>query len=171
VDEAIHQERDSLAIIRLSQVSLKKYFDMSLENLQQYTVLFIAMVPGLILAIAFLQSGWDKIAQRQGNLDWFKGHFAKTILGRWPAGALTYLTVLELAAGLSYILIVLAYFLYPEALVILYCGWIYLNGLTLISLFLGQRMAADYAGAASLTGYITLYLLGGVAMILPLWMN
>jgi len=32
------------------------------------------------LAILFLQSGIDKIVDRRGNLEWLKGHFAKSAL-------------------------------------------------------------------------------------------
>lgn len=34
----------------------------------------------LLLIITFLQSGWDKISDWKGNLEWLKGHFSKTIL-------------------------------------------------------------------------------------------
>ena len=32
------------------------------------------------LAILFLQSGLDKVFDWKGNLEWLKGHFAKSIL-------------------------------------------------------------------------------------------
>ena len=32
------------------------------------------------LAILFLQSGIDKVVDRRGNLEWLKGHFAKSPL-------------------------------------------------------------------------------------------
>ncbi len=136
---------------------------MSLENLLQFhAVQFFIMVPGLMLAIAFLQSGWDKIRHRQGNLDWFKGHFAKTILGRWPAGALTYLTLLELGAGLSFLFFVLSFYGIFPALSLSFSIWIICNGMTLVSLFLGQRLAGDYAGAANINGYTLIYVLAGI---------
>src|SRR5204863_5122573 len=40
----------------------------------------LQMLVSLFLAILFLQSGIDKIVDRQGNLDWLKGHFAKSPL-------------------------------------------------------------------------------------------
>ncbi len=136
---------------------------MSLDLLLQMPAMkFFMMVPGLMLAIAFLQSGWDKIVQRQGNLDWFKGHFSKTMLGQWPGGALTYLTLLECAAGLSFLGFWLSYFWSAGTLNLAFTLWVFSNGATLVSLFLGQRLAGDYAGAATINGYTMLFLLAGV---------
>src|SRR5206468_4583470 len=51
------------------------------------------------LAILFLQSGIDKIVDRRGNLEWLKGHFAKSpVAGTVPA-LLTVITIFEVAAG------------------------------------------------------------------------
>lgn len=139
---------------------------MSLDLLLQMPAIkFFIMVPGLMLAIAFLQSGWDKIVQRQGNLDWFKGHFAKTMLGRCPGCALTYLTIIELGAGLSFLVFWLSQFFLPTALIFSFSFWAFSNGLTLVSLFLGQRLAGDYAGAASINGYTLIYGLAGVLQL------
>src|SRR6058998_2585050 len=51
------------------------------------------------LAILFLQSGIDKIVDRRGNLEWLKGHFAKSPLTGIVSALLTTITILELAAG------------------------------------------------------------------------
>src|SRR5216683_34222 len=51
------------------------------------------------LAILFLQSGIDKIADRQGNLEWLKGHFAKSPLAGMVPLMVTAITFLEVAAG------------------------------------------------------------------------
>ena len=51
------------------------------------------------LAILFLQSGIDKIIDHRGNLEWLKGHFAKSPLGGGVPILLTALTILELGAG------------------------------------------------------------------------
>src|SRR5947208_12986061 len=52
------------------------------------------------LAILFLQSGIDKIVDRRGNLEWLKGHFAKSALAGVVPAMLTTITILELAAGI-----------------------------------------------------------------------
>ena len=51
------------------------------------------------LAILFLQSGIDKIVDRRGNLDWLKGHFAKSPLAGIVPAMVTTITILEIAAG------------------------------------------------------------------------
>src|SRR5438477_6750390 len=51
------------------------------------------------LAILFLQSGIDKVVDRRGNLDWLKGHFAKSPLAGMVSLMVTIITIMELAAG------------------------------------------------------------------------
>src|SRR5690349_5174302 len=52
------------------------------------------------LAILFLQSGIDKVVDRRGNLEWLKGHFAKSALAGVVSAMLTTITILELVAGI-----------------------------------------------------------------------
>src|SRR5437667_10832493 len=52
------------------------------------------------LAILFLQSGIDKIVDRQGNLEWLKGHFVKSPLAGIVPFLFAALTIIEVAAGL-----------------------------------------------------------------------
>src|SRR5436309_13436044 len=52
------------------------------------------------LAILFLQSGIDKVVDRRGNLEWLKGHFAKSPLAGIVPALLSVITILELAAGI-----------------------------------------------------------------------
>src|SRR5437867_12290960 len=51
------------------------------------------------LAILFLQSGIDKVIDRRGNLEWLKGHFAKSPLAGVVPTMVTVVTILEIAAG------------------------------------------------------------------------
>src|SRR5437762_11862113 len=51
------------------------------------------------LEILFLQSGIDKIVDRRGNLEWLKGHFAKSPLAGIVPAMVTAITILEIAAG------------------------------------------------------------------------
>src|SRR4030081_4171415 len=51
------------------------------------------------LAILFLQSGIDKVVDRRGNLEWLKGHFAKSPLAGMVPLMVTAITILEIAAG------------------------------------------------------------------------
>ena len=109
------------------------------------------------LAILFLQSGIDKIVDRRGNLEWLKGHFAKSPLAELVPAMLTIITILELAAGaLSAFGCVLVIFLYDST--IAFFGAV-IATVALLALFFGQRMAKDYAGAAVLVPYFLLTLI------------
>lgn len=123
-----------------------------LHNLLQWHSLGIILL--VILAILFLQSGLDKVTDYQGNLGWLKGHFSKSLFKDIVPLLLIIITILEVASGL----------LSLGGGLMLLAG----NGpdigkfgamLSLISiacLFLGQRVAKDYAGAASLVPYMLL---------------
>jgi diacylglycerol kinase len=109
-----------------------------------------------LLAILFLQSGIDKIVDRRGNLEWLKGHFAKSPLAGIVPALLTAITILEVAAGvLSALGCVLV--LATRDSTVAFCGAI-ISAATIIALFFGQRVAKDYAGAAVLVPYFLLAL-------------
>ena len=108
------------------------------------------------LAILFLQSGIDKVVDRRGNLEWLRGHFAKSPLAGMVPLLVTVITILEIAAGvLSAVgcaLIVLA-----RDSTLAFYGAAF-AAIAIIALFFGQRMAKDYAGAATLVPYFLLAL-------------
>jgi len=108
------------------------------------------------LAILFLQSGIDKLVDRGGNLEWLKGHFAKSPLAGIVPVMLSAITILELAAGILSGLGCLAVMLLRDTTVA-FCGAV-LSAVAIITLFFGQRMAKDYAGAAVLVPYFLLTL-------------
>jgi hypothetical protein len=114
------------------------------------------------LSILFLQSGIDKVIDHRGNLEWLKGHFAKSPLAGIVPALLIGITILEVAAGaLSAIGCLLVMLLRDSTLA--FYGAI-LSAAAITALFFGQRMAKDYAGAAVLVPYflltlITIYLL------------
>jgi hypothetical protein len=108
------------------------------------------------LAILFLQSGIDKVIDRRGNLEWLKGHFAKSPLAGIVSALLICITILEVAAGaLSAVGCVLIICL-KDSTVALY-GAI-LSAAAITALFFGQRVAKEYAGAAVLIPYFLLTL-------------
>ena len=108
------------------------------------------------LAILFLQSGIDKIVDRRGNLEWLKGHFAKSPLAGTVPALLTAITILEVAAGvLSTLGCVLVLVMRDST--VAFCGAV-ISAAAIIALFLGQRAAKDYAGAAVLVPYFLLAL-------------
>ena len=108
------------------------------------------------LAILFLQSGIDKILDRRGNLEWLKGHFAKSPLAGTVPALMTAITILEVAAGvLSALGCVLVLVMRDST--VAFCGAV-TSAVAIIALFFGQRIAKDYAGAAVLVPYFLLTL-------------
>ena len=108
------------------------------------------------LAILFLQSGIDKIVDRRGNLEWLKGHFAKSPLAGTVPALLTALTILEVAAGVLSALGCLLLLVMRDS-TLAFCGAV-ISATAIIALFFGQRVAKDYAGAAVLVPYFLLAL-------------
>jgi hypothetical protein len=114
------------------------------------------------LAILFLQSGIDKVVDYRGNLEWLKGHFAKSPLAGVVAVLLMGLTLLEVTAGALSAIGCLILIVSRASTVAFYGAVI--SAVALIALFFGQRMAKDYAGASVLVAYflltlVTIYLL------------
>ena len=108
------------------------------------------------LAILFLQSGIDKVVDRRGNVDWLKGHFARSPLRGLVPLMVTIITIMELAAGVLSAVGCLLIFFRQNSTLAFYGAVI--SGLSLLALFFGQRMAKDYAGAAVLVPYFLLTL-------------
>jgi diacylglycerol kinase len=108
------------------------------------------------LAILFLQSGIDKVVDRRGNLEWLKGHFAKSPLAGMVALMVTAITILEIAAGALSAVGCASIILKHDSTLAFYGAA--LAAISIIALFVGQRMAKDYAGAAVLVPYFLLVL-------------
>ena len=108
------------------------------------------------LAILFLQSGIDKIIDHRGNLEWLRGHFAKSPLGGVVPILLTAITVLEVAAGTLSAIGCIMLIVSRETTLAFYGAVI--SAVVIIALFFGQRMAKEYAGAAVLVPYFLLAL-------------
>jgi len=123
-------------------------FDQAIYLMQIFAAAF--------LAILFLQSGVDKVVDRRGNLEWLKGHFAKSPLAGVVPALVTAITILELAAGVLSGVGCLALIVLRDSIVAFYGAVI--SAVATIALFFGQRMAKDYAGAAVLVPYFLLTL-------------
>jgi hypothetical protein len=108
------------------------------------------------LAILFLQSGIDKIIDRRGNLEWLKGHFAKSPLAGIVPALLTTITIVEVAAGTLSAVGCVFMILSRDSTVAFYGAIV--SAVAIIALFFGQRMAKDYPGAAVLIPYFLLAL-------------
>jgi hypothetical protein len=108
------------------------------------------------LAILFLQSGIDKVVDRRGNLEWLKGHFAKSPLAGMVGLMVTVITILEISAGALSAVGCVSIILKHDSTLAFYGAA--LAAVSIIALFFGQRMAKDYAGAATLVPYFLLAL-------------
>ena len=108
------------------------------------------------LAILFLQSGIDKIVDRRGNLEWLKGHFAKSPLAGIVPAMVTAITILEIAAG-ALSAIGCALIIFSRDSTFAFYGAV-VSAMSILALFFGQRLAKDYAGAAVLVPYFLLTL-------------
>jgi len=116
----------------------------------------LQILASAFLAILFLQSGIDKVLDRRGNLEWLRGHFAKSPLAGIVPLLVVTITFLEIAAGaLSAVGCVLI--LLGRASTLAFYGAL-IAAISVIALFFGQRMAKDYAGAATLVPYFLLAL-------------
>jgi len=129
----------------------------ALHTLAEATYL-MQLFAAAFLAILFLQSGIDKVVDRRGNVDWLKGHFAKSPLAGVVPALVTVITILELVAGVLSAIGCLAVIFLRDSTVAFYGAVI--SAVTIIALFFGQRMAKDYAGAAVLVPYFLLALVG-----------
>src|SRR2546422_4235427 len=88
------------------------------------------------LAILFLQSGIDKIVDRRGNLEWLKGHFAKSPLAETVPALLSAITILEVTAGVLSALGCVLLLLLRDSTVA-FCGAL-ISAAAIIALFFGQ---------------------------------
>ena len=126
-------------------------FDINLLNIVQSLI-------GFFLSIALLQSGLDKIIDRKGNLEWLSGHFSNSPLRGLVPLLLNVVTVLEIFAG-SCTLIGSFVNLVNGNNMLLTIGLL-IAALNFLALFLGQRIAKDYEGAAVLVNYFILNIIG-----------
>jgi uncharacterized membrane protein YphA (DoxX/SURF4 family) len=117
----------------------------------------------VFLTITFLQSGYDKIFYWKDNVEWLKGHFAKTQLKNHVPLALLHVLVLEL---LSTILCAVGAIelLLNSGRTFGYYGAV-CSCITLIFLLLGQRLAKDYDGSRTIAIYFV------PAVLAVFWLN
>jgi uncharacterized membrane protein YphA (DoxX/SURF4 family) len=127
------------------------------------SLFLLQLLVSVFLAILFLQSGIDKIVDRQGNLQWLSGHFAKSPFAGVVPLLFGVLTIIEVAAGALSGIGFLA-LLFAHNPTIAFYGAV-VSAIAILCLFFGQRMAKEYAGAAVLVPYflltlVAIYLLG-----------
>ncbi|MBP6425215.1 MAG: DoxX family membrane protein [Flavobacterium sp.] len=105
----------------------------------------------VFLAITFLQSGYDKLFYWKDNVDWLKGHFAKTQLKNHVPLALLHVLILELISAILCIVGAIELLL-NSGRTFGYYGAVF-SCITLLMLLVGQRLAKDYDGARTIVIY------------------
>lgn len=106
----------------------------------------------LMLAVAFIQSGIDKMFDWKGNMEFHSKHFENSPFKKMVATNLFIVLVFEIITGILSLI---------AAVMILLNGDIglakiaaILSALTFGMLFTGQRFAKDYAGAQTIVIYL-----------------
>jgi uncharacterized membrane protein YphA (DoxX/SURF4 family) len=112
----------------------------------------------LFLSITFLQSGYDKFTDFQGNVTWLTEHFSNTFLKNRVALALKVLLAFELVAGLLCIVGAIEISISGGTMFGKYGAVI--SCVTLLMLLFGQRIAKDYDGARTIAIYFIPAVLG-----------
>ena len=141
-------------------MSLLSFTEQSLVFFE-YEFTYLSIICSFISAfigIVMTQSGFDKIFNWEGELDFISEKFAKTPLSNFSAFGLIQVTILEVLSGLLS--------LFGALMVLFYNNESYgIMGLILAAisfciLMLGQRISKDYEGAAALVPYFLLTMIG-----------
>ena len=117
----------------------------------------------VLLAVTFIQSGYDKAIYWKDNLTWLKEHFSKTLLKNVVPQALGFILILELFTSILAI---------AGMVQLLYNGnrefgfyAAVMSCVTLLFLLFGQRLAKDYDGARTVVIYFI------PAVLAVYWLN
>jgi putative oxidoreductase len=118
----------------------------------------IQVIISLFVGVLFLQSGFDKVFNFQGNKGYIQSVFAKTFLQYFSTILFIIILILEVLAGICCFFGGIFYFFsgYQEIAIL----GLMLSFISILCLFTGQRIAKDYGGAASLVGYFLLIAFG-----------
>lgn len=109
------------------------------------------LVFSAFMAILFIQSGLDKVFNYEGEKSFYQDHFKDSFLKNTVGLLMPTITAMELASGfLSGAGILLYIFAGDKSMA---CWGMLLSCASILMLFLGQRVAKDYAGASTLVGY------------------
>jgi len=126
-----------------------------MENTHSYITEILIL---LFIIITFLQSGFDKISDWKGNIGWLSGHFSKTFLARQVPLMVATILILEVITGILAIIGIVQLIAVGATSIALYAC--VLASIVLLMLLFGQRVAKDYAGAFTITGYFVVVILG-----------
>ena len=122
-----------------------------------FVIVCVQILSVLFLAILFLQSGFDKIFDKKGNLDWLIAHFSNSPLKNIVYQMFYIVTTVEIISGILNTIGI--FFLIRDGNTFYATLGVFFACVTIIMLFFGQRIAKDYAGAQSLVSYFILSLM------------
>ena len=117
----------------------------------------------LLIAITYLQSGYDKLFYWKDNVNWLNGHFSKTFLKNMSPLALAKILILELITGILAIAGMVQLLYNGERVYGFYAA--VMSCFVLALLLFGQRLAKDYDGARTIVIYFI------PAVLLVFWLN
>lgn len=120
-------------------------------------VLLIRLLVLVFMSILFIQSGMDKIFHYKGNQQWIDSFFEKSIFKGYTRILLPLLSLLEMSSG--FLCLWAVFYAKNMANAIGFYG-LFLCSITFLGLFLGQRVAKDYVGAANIPAYFVVCLIG-----------
>ncbi len=120
-------------------------------------ILLIRLLVLVFMSILFVQSAMDKMLNYKDNQQWIDGYFAKSFVKGQSKILLLLLTLLECSAG---VLCLMGIFFSKKIVNLVGFYGLFLCSITFLSLFLGQRIAKDYAGAANIPSYFVVCLIG-----------
>jgi uncharacterized membrane protein YphA (DoxX/SURF4 family) len=119
---------------------------------------FVKMLVPAFMAILFLQSGMDKLFNYTSTLAYFTDHFKNSPLSKTVKILTPVITFLEIIAGILCAIGTVSIILMDNSK--LAFGGLMVAAVAFLSLFLGQRVVKDYAGAGSITLYFILNIIG-----------
>ena len=117
------------------------------------------------LAITFLQSGYDKIKDWKGNVEWLNSHFSNTVLAKQVPLALGIVLLLEIVSGVLCVSGIIQNIMQDGVIRGLGFYGAILSCITLLFLLFGQRLAKDYDGARTIVIYFI------PAVLVVFWLN
>lgn len=119
---------------------------------------FIKIIISIFVGVLFCQSGFDKIIDFKGNKAYIESVFSKSAFNKFSNSLFYTIIILEVLTGL--LCFVGAWLKHTQNIEIYSILGLELATVSILSLFVGQRIAKDYAGAASLVPYFLLVILG-----------
>jgi len=120
-------------------------------------LLLIRLLTMVFIGILFVQSAMDKILNYNDNQQWINSYFNKSIFKGQTKILFFTITLLESGAGL---LCIIGIFYSKNIANPLGFYGLFLSSIALLCLFMGQRIAKDYAAAANMPGYLVVSLIG-----------